>query len=212
MNRACSPWQHAAVMQVIGLTGGIGAGKSTVAAMLAGHGAIVIDVDQLGREVIGPNGAAVERVVAHFGEGVRGADQAIDRPALAQLVFGDQDALAALTAISHPAINDLLDERLNEIEAAQPDAVVVLDMAVLTESTLGRGIAHPYEQVIVVEAPRDVRMKRLIERGLTEADAAARMASQADDAQRRKIATHIIENGGDLEQLAIAVAAVWDEL
>ena len=199
-------------MLIIGLTGGIGAGKSTVAELLRGHGAVVVDVDALGREVIGPSGSAVEAVVARFGEEVRGADGSIDRPALAGKVFSDPEALAALNAISHPAIDQLLDERLSEIADRAPDRIVVLDMAVLAESDLGRGITHSYEVVIVVEAPREVRIERLVDRGLTVEDAEARMASQATDAERRTLADHVIDNRGDLDELAQAVARLWDEL
>ena len=197
---------------VVGLTGGIGVGKSTVAELLAGLGATIVDVDGLGREVIAPGGRAVDAVVARFGEQVRGADGGIARPALAAVVFGDSESLAALNAISHPAINELLDERLDAVAAATPDAAVVLDMAVLTESTLGRGIRNPYQQVIVVEAPREVRIGRLIGRGMTEADAVARMASQASDEERRAIADFVIDNGGDLDQLAARVAELWTAL
>jgi len=154
-------------MKVVGLTGGIGVGKSTVATMLADRGAVVVDVDALGRAVIAPDGPAVEAVVERFGEQVRASDGSIDRAALAPIVFGDPAALSDLNGISHPAIDEMLDTLLCDLASERPDAVVVLDMAVLTESTLGRSITHPYRQVIVVEAPTDVRMARLIERGHT---------------------------------------------
>lgn len=199
-------------MRVIGLTGGIGAGKSTVAEMLAAHGAVVIDVDELGREVIDAHGEAVDDVVARFGEQVRASDGGIDRAALASIVFGNPDELAALNAISHPAIDRLLERRLHDIDDTSPHAIVVLDMAVLTETTLGRNIAHPYELVIVVEADRNTRVARLAERGLTRSDAEARMASQANDADRRAIADYVISNNGDLIELANAVTDLWTRL
>lgn len=199
-------------MQVVGLTGGIGSGKSTVAAMFADRGAEVIDVDQLGRAVIAPGGAAVEAVVKRFGTEVRAADGSIDRGALAPIVFGDPAALADLNAISHPAIDALLDEQLDRLAVDRPDGVVILDMAVLTESTLGRTIRHPYRQVVVVEAPTDVRIARLIARGHTPEDAAARMASQTGDAERRAIADFVITNDGDLAVLRERVDRVWAEL
>lgn len=203
-------------MKVIGLTGGIGVGKSTVAAMLADLGAHVIDVDGLGRAVIAAGGSAVDAVVDRFGPEVLSGDGSIDRAKLAPLVFGDAAELAALNAISHPAIDELLDAELVELAAAEPDSgpetVVVLDMAVLTESTLGRKITHPYEQVIVVEAPSDIRISRLIQRGHTPEDAAARMASQTGDDERRAIADHIIVNDTDLDTLRARVADLWTRL
>ncbi len=199
-------------MQVIGLTGGIGVGKSTAAAMLADHGATIIDVDGLGRQVIAAGGSAVDAVVERFGESVRADDGAIDRRTLAGLVFGDADALTALNEISHPAINALLDEQLTDLARAGPNAIVVLDMAVLAESTLGQGISHAYEQVIVVEAPTDVRITRLLGRGLTREDAEARMASQASDVERRAIADHVVSNNADLGVLRRSIEQLWTEL
>lgn len=199
-------------MLVIGLTGGIGAGKSTVSGMLGRRGAVVIDVDALGREVIGPGGSAVDAVIDRFGEEVRGTDGSIDRRALAGKVFGDPEALAALNAISHPAIDGLLDRRLSDVAESAPDSIVVLDMAVLAESELGRGIGHPYELVVVVEAPRETRIERLVERGLTVEDAEARMASQATDDERRALAEFVIGNGGDLDELGRVVAELWGRL
>jgi dephospho-CoA kinase len=197
---------------IVGLTGGIGAGKSTVAGLLARRGAVVIDVDQLGRQVVGPGGAVVDAVLDRFGADLRAGDGGIDRALLAERVFGDTEALAALTAISHPAINALLDETVAEIEAHTPDSIVVYDMAVLAESELGRGIVHGYELVVVVEAPADVRLERVVERGLARADARARMASQATDEERRALADFVIGNGGTVEALADSVAALWSRL
>ncbi len=199
-------------MKVIGLTGGIGVGKTTVAELFEGHGAVVVDCDALGREVIAPGGLAVDAVVERFGDVVRADDGSIDRAALAPIVFGDPDALADLNAISHPAINTLLDERLEAIKDRDANAVVILDMAVLTESDLGQGITNAYETVVVVEAPVDVRLERLIARGHTEEDARGRMASQATDDERRAIADVIIVNDGELDHLAEEVADAWRQL
>jgi dephospho-CoA kinase len=139
-------------LRIIGLTGGMGAGKSTVASMLAARGALVVDVDGLGRAVLEPDGEAYAAVVERFGSGVVGEDGRIDRAALAAMVFGDPTALADLTAISHPAINRTLDRWLDSVPA---DAVVVLDMAILVESNLGRDLpsGRGYDTVVVVEAP-----------------------------------------------------------
>ena len=189
-------------MLVVGLTGGIGTGKSTVATLLGERGAVVIDVDALGRDVIAPGGRARDAVVERFGTA--------DRVELAARVFADPDELAALEAISHPAINAELDERL----AALPDgAVVVLDMAILVESDLGQlDSGRGYTVVVTVEAPLAARLERLVERGLTEADARARMANQATDAQRRAVADHVIVNDGDLPALERQVDALWHAL
>lgn len=199
-------------MLIVGLTGGIGAGKSSVARLLAGHGAAVVDVDALGREIIAPGGSAVQAVLDRFGSELAGSDGGIDRPALASIVFNDTDELAALNEISHPAINELLDERIGAIAAAGSADVVVLDMAVLVESTLGRDTKFPYEVVITVEAPPDVRLERLVERGLAAEDAKARLASQATDEQRREAADFVIGNGGGPDELADATAQLWDAL
>jgi dephospho-CoA kinase len=193
-------------MIVVGLTGGIGAGKSTVARLMAARGADVIDVDAVGRSVLRRrDGAAYARVVSRFGAGVVGADGEIDRALLAAKVFGDEAALADLTAISHPAINAELARRLNRATSE----VVVLDMAVLVESDLGRGL---YKVVVVVEAPWPVRLERLLGRGLTEAEAAARRDAQATDAARRKIADHVLLNDDGLSPLAAAVDRMWPKL
>ncbi len=199
-------------MLIVGLTGGIGAGKSTVARLLAGHGAAVVDVDALGREIIAPGGSAVQAVLERFGSELASPDGGIDRPALASIVFNDPDELADLNDISHPAINELLDERIESIGAAGTTDVVVLDMAVLTESTLGRNTRFPYEIVVTVEAPPDIRLERLIERGMTSEDAKARLASQATDEQRREVSNFVIGNGGGSDELAAATEKLWEAL
>jgi dephospho-CoA kinase len=190
-------------MFVIGLTGGIGSGKSTVAAMLAARGAHVIDCDGLGRLVAEPDGRAYAAIVERFGRGIVAADGRIDRPALARIVFADPAALAELNAITHPAIDAAILDRLAGLPG---DAVVVLDMAVLTESDLGKGI---YEHVVVVETDDALRVPRLVARGLSEADARARIASQATDAERRAVADDVVSNRGDLHALEAEVDALW---
>jgi len=195
---------------IIGLTGGIGSGKSTVAGLLAAHGAAVIDVDALGRSVIAPGGRAETAVLAEFGPGVADADGHIDRAALAGAVFGDAAALTRLTAISHPAINAELVER---IDALPDDAIVVLDMAILVESHLGRiDPAHSYSRVVVVEAPEALRVERAVARGMREADVRARIASQATDAERRAVADVVVANDIDLHALGEQVDACWAQV
>lgn len=193
-------------MFVVGLTGGIGSGKTTVANLLAARGAHVIDCDGLGRVVAEPDGRAYAGMVERFGPGIVAADGRIDRPALAKIVFNDAAALADLNAITHPAIDA---EILDRLAALPDDAIVVLDMAVLTESNLGKGI---YQFVVVVEADHDGRVERLIARGHTEADARARMASQATDEQRRAIADVVVHNRGDLGSLEREVDTLWARL
>jgi dephospho-CoA kinase len=201
-------------MVIVGLTGGIGSGKSTVASMLAGRGAAVIDCDQLGREVIGPGGLAERPVRERFGSSVVGPNGHVDRRALAAAVFGDPAALAELTAISHPAINAMLGARLLALKLGDggrpPPAVVVLDMAVLVESQLGVIDGAPvYDPVVVVEAPWPARLERLRARGMAEADAVARRDAQATDADRRRRADVIIRNDGDLAALERHVDRLW---
>lgn len=199
--------------RIIGLTGGIGTGKSTVAAMLADRGAHVIDVDGVARAVIEPGGGAHEAVVERFGADIV-TDGRIDRAALAAEVFGDPAALADLTAISHPASNEVMSA---EVAAQAPDAVVVLDMAVLVEyPRLGRwgdGPEGGYQKVLVVEAPLEVRLDRLeAQRGMARDDALARIRSQVSDAERRRVADWVVDNGGDLDALASRVAELWPQL
>jgi dephospho-CoA kinase len=191
---------------VVGLTGGIGVGKTTVARMLARHGAVVIDCDRLGRTVVEPGGRAHAAVLARFGEGIRRDDSSIDRPALARLVFGDARALADLNAITHPAIDA---EIAAAVATAAPDAIVVLDMAVLVETDLGAG---QYDLVAVVEAPLEVRLARLDRRGMTRDEALARIANQASDAQRRAKGALFLENSGTEADLEVAVGVLWREL
>ncbi|MXZ76938.1 MAG: dephospho-CoA kinase [Acidimicrobiia bacterium] len=200
-------------MLVVGLTGGIGAGKSTAAARFAELGAAVIDVDAIGREVLASGGRAESGVIDVFGPGILDEDGCIDRGKVAAEVFGRPDRLAALEAISHPAINAELDMQLRDMADEGEIQVVVLDMAVLTESRLGQlESGRGYTKVVVVEAPEEVRLPRLLERGLTEDQARARIGSQATNAQRRAIADHVIVNDGTPEELAAAVDQIWAEL
>jgi dephospho-CoA kinase len=188
----------------IGLTGGIGSGKSTVAALLAGRGAQVVDADRIAREVLEPGTPGLAAVVAEFGPGVVGPDGALDRAALASIVFGDPAARARLDGIVHPLVR----ARAAEAVAAAPaDAVVVQDVPLLVET----GQAGSFDLVLVVEADPGTRVARLVGRGLSADDARARMASQATDEQRRAVADVVLRNDGDRAALAAAVDRFWDE-
>jgi dephospho-CoA kinase len=188
----------------IGLTGGIGSGKSTVAALLTQHGARVVDADRIAREVVEPGTPGLAAVVAEFGEGVLTPEGALDRPALAALVFGDPAARARLDAVVHPLVRS----RAAELVAAAPaDAVVVQDVPLLVET----GQASSFDLVLVVEADVGTRVARLVERGLTAEDARARIASQATDEQRRAVADVVLRNDGDREALAVQVDRFWTE-
>jgi dephospho-CoA kinase len=189
----------------IGLTGGIGSGKSTVAARFAELGALVIDADVLAREVVEPGTPGLSAVVSRFGDGVLRPDGSLDRPALAKLVFDDPPALAALNAIVHP----LVAARRAELMAdAGPDAVVVSDVPLLVET----GMAGDFDAVVVVEAPLSDRLARLAARGMAEAEARARIARQASDEERRAVATVLLDNSGSRDELARQVDAAWERL
>jgi dephospho-CoA kinase len=197
-------------MLIVGLTGGIGSGKSTVAGLLAARGARVIDVDAIGRQVLEPGGRAQQGVTDEFGAGVLAADGSIDRAALASVVFADAAALARLTSVSHPAINA---ELVEQLRALPDDVIAVLDMAVLAESQLGRADErYRYRFVVTVEAPPAVREDRAVARGAARDDVRRRMAQQATDAQRRQLADVVIVNDGTLAELTDQVDALWRRL
>jgi len=190
-------------MLLIGLTGGIGSGKSAVATRLAELGAIVIDADAIAREVVEPGTDGLAEVVAEFGPEVLTATGELDRPALGRLVFADPQRRQALERIIHPRVR----ARSAEILSTAPDdAVVVNDIPLLVET----GQAKNFPLVIVVLAAEDVRVARLLrDRGMSEEDARARIAAQATDEQRREVADIVIVNDGTLEDLRVAVDAAW---
>ncbi|XVU27486.1 dephospho-CoA kinase [Actinoplanes sp. CA-054009] len=186
----------------VGLTGGIGAGKSAVARRLARHGAVIIDSDLLAREVVEPGTPGLAEVVAAFGAGVLTADGALDRPALAAKVFGDDEARRRLEKIIHPRVR----RRAADLHAeAGPEAIVVNDIPLLVET----GQTASFHLVIVVEATREARVARLVKtRGMTEEQATARIAAQAGDAQRRPAADILLINDGSLGDLEKQVDAI----
>jgi dephospho-CoA kinase len=193
--------------RLVGLTGGIGSGKSTVAAMLRDRGATVVDADEVARAVVEPGEPALAALIERFGDGILDADGRLDRPRLAAIAFADDDGRKALGEITWPAIGEEFERRIRE---APDDAVVICDVPLLVESKAAA--ARPYVAVVVVEAPLDLRLDRLEVRGVPRDDAQRRMAAQATDEERREVATHVIDNGGDLESLARQVDEVWADL
>jgi dephospho-CoA kinase len=190
---------------MVGLTGGIGAGKSAVADRLAELGAVVIDADRLAREAVAPGTDGLAEVVAAFGPELLTPDGALDRPALARRVFGDDDARRRLEGIIHPRVRARTAEL---VAAAPPDAVVVNDVPLLVEA----GLAAAYGVVIVVLAEEGARVARLVgTRGMTPDEAQARIRTQASDEQRRAVADVVIVNDGTLAELHEKVDAVWRE-
>ncbi len=200
-------------MHLVGLTGGIGSGKSTVARLLAERGAIVVDADQVAREVVEPGEPALDEIAERFGADVIDPQGRLDRAAVAAIVFGDAEARRDLEAITHPRIAEGVAARIAEAQAAE-DAdgrtrTVVVDHPLLVES----GSADGFPTVIVVVAPEEERVRRLVEyRGMDESDARARVAAQADDDTRRAAATHVVDNGGAPEDLVPQVDAVLADL
>ncbi|MBM3658490.1 MAG: dephospho-CoA kinase [Actinobacteria bacterium] len=194
-------------MLLVGLTGGIGSGKSTVARLLEGRGAVIVDADQVARDVVEPGMPAFTQLVERFGPEILGPDGRLDRPRLAEIAFATEEGTAALNAITHPAVGE---EFLRRMAAAPEDGIVVCDVPLLVESEDAR--SRGYEFVIVVEAPRELRLERLAGRGVPRPDAEARMAKQATDEQRRAHATWVVDNSGDLASLEQQVATIWAAL
>jgi dephospho-CoA kinase len=190
-------------VKLVGLTGGIGAGKSSVSALLAAKGAVIVDADAIVREVQSRGTEVFDAIVERFGAGVVGPDGELDRPALAAIVFGDPDALKELNALVHPAVGVEVLRRVDEQRGT--DSVVVLDVPLLVES--GR---HSASGVIVVDVPVEVAVERLVrDRGMTEDEARARMARQASREERLAKADLVIDNSGSREALAAAVDRAW---
>lgn len=189
---------------VVGLTGGIGSGKSTVAAMLAERGAVVVDADRLARDAVAIGKVGHRAVVDRFGAEVVAVDGSLDRRALAGVVFDDPSALADLNAIVHPPVRAAIAARLAELSGS--DAVVVLEIPLLVES----GRSYGESAVVVVDCPEDVALRRLVDgRGMDEADARRRMAAQIPRAERLAAADLVIDNSGPLEALEPQFAELW---
>lgn len=190
-------------MILLGLTGGIGSGKSTVSAMLADRGAVIIDADAIVRELQAPGQPLLAELAAEFGDSILGADGSLDRAALAAAAFGDKEKVAALNRIVHPAVGREMNRRLEE--QRDTDNVVVLDIPLLAENPR-KGLCG----VIVVDVPVDTAVERLMKhRGFSESDARARVANQASRETRLAIADRVLDNSGDIASLESQVNEVW---
>ena len=196
-------------MQLIGLTGGIASGKSTIASRLASHGAVVVDAARIAREVVEPGTPALAAIAERFGDGVIAPDGSLDRPALGAIVFGDPEALQALNGITHPAVMAESTARFRAAGEADPDAIVVYDVPLLVESAN----EYRFDRVVVAHADAETRIRRLVElRGMDRAEAERRIRSQASDDERLAIADVVIETGGTLAHTLEQVDALWEEL
>lgn len=194
-------------MLLVGLTGGIGSGKSTVAAMLVARGAAVVDADQIARDVVAPETPAFRRVVERFGCEVVAPDGTLDRARLAGVVFADDRARDDLNAIVHPEVMRVIEARVEELKAT--DSVVVLDVPLLVEV----GGAGGLDLVVVVEAREETRVERLArDRGMTSEDVRARIAAQASSRERRALADVVIENDAGEDELRASVDELWELL
>jgi dephospho-CoA kinase len=190
----------------VGLTGGIGAGKSEISRRLAAQGAVIIDADLIAREVVAPGTDGLASVVAAFGPDVLGPDGALDRVALGDVVFADKQKLASLNGIVHP----LVGARMRELEElAGPGSVLVHDVPLIAENDL----AGSYDLVVVVDVPPRIQLDRLVRlRGMSREQAQARMAAQATREQRLAIADIVVDNSGSLAELDRQVGELWTEL
>lgn len=192
---------------LVGLTGGIGSGKSSVAALLAERGARVVDADVVAREVVARGSAGLGQVVAEFGAQVLGPDNGLDRAALADIVFADSQARERLNSIVHPLVAARIEDLL---AAGATEGVLVYDVPLLVEGSVQD--RHDFDLILVVEAPEELRTQRLVrDRGMTEEQVRTRLATQASDEQRRTVADVVIVNDGSESDLRLAVDRVWTE-
>ncbi len=193
-------------MDVVGLTGGIAAGKSTVARRLAELGAVVIDADHLAREAVTPGSRGLAAIVERFGDAVLGDDGSLDRAALGRIVFADEEARRALNGIVHPEVRRLYAEAVANARADDPDVVIVYDVPLLAEARA----ADEFGTIVVVDAPADVRIARLVElRGMDRKEAENRVGSQVSDADRRAMADVIIDSAGTIDETIAQTDALW---
>jgi dephospho-CoA kinase len=196
-------------MPLLALTGGIASGKSTIAARLAEHGAVIVDADRIVRDVQSPGSPVLGELAAAFGDDVIAPDGSLDRGALGARVFGDRAQLDRLNAIVHPAVREESARRFAVAFADDPDAVVVYDVPLLVEARAD----DPWDLIVVADAPAEVRARRLVDlRGLTEDEARARLASQVSDAERRALADVLIDTSGTLDGTRAQADALWERV
>ncbi len=200
---------HPRRVPLLALTGGIASGKSTIAALLADHGAVIVDADAIVREVQSPGSPVLDEIAGAFGGDVLRSDGSLDRAALGTLVFGHPERLARLNALVHPAVRAESQRRFEAAFAADPAAVVVYDVPLLAEARAG----DAWDLVVVADSPTELRVRRLVEnRGLTEADARARIGSQASDEERRALADVVIDTATDMDATRRQVDELWERL
>ena len=198
-------------MRIIGLTGGIAAGKSTVSRRWAEHGGIVVDADRLARDAVAPGSPGLAQVAERFGPTVIAADGSLDRPALGAIVFSDPVARKDLEAITHPEVWRLAQRAFDAAEAADPDAVVVYDVPLLAEARGSRPLR--FDAVVVVDAPAAQRIERLVaHRNMPRDEAERRVAAQASDADRLALADHVVDATGSLDQTVRSADEVWSRI
>lgn len=196
-------------MLLVALTGGIASGKSTVARRLAEHGAVVVDADQVAREVVEPGEPALRRIAEEFGADMIAADGTLDRAALGAVVFSDPEARQRLNEITHPAVLERSRARFAEAAAADPHAIVVYDIPLLVEA----GRTDEFDLVVVVHAAAETRVSRMVElRGMTRDEAQHRLRSQATDTDRLAIADVVIDADGTLDETLAQTDALWANL
>jgi dephospho-CoA kinase len=196
-------------VRILGLTGGIAAGKSVVARRLAELGAVHVDADALAREVVEPGTPALEAIRRRFGDAVISPDGTLDRAALGAIVFSDADARSDLNRITHPAVRRRSQERFAEAAAADPDGIIVYDVPLLVEGAR----RDEFERIVVVHADRENRLRRLVElRGMTPEDSARRIDAQATDEERLAVADDVIDTNGTLDETLRQVDALWERL
>jgi dephospho-CoA kinase len=198
-------------VKLIGLTGGIASGKSTVGARLAELGAVLVDADRLAREVVEPGTPGLAAIAERFGPSVISADGSLNRPALGALIFANADDRAALNDITHPAIWRRAKELFAEAEEADPDVIIVYDVPLLAEAAADRPMR--FDTIVVVHADVETRVKRMVElRGMSEDEARGRIRSQASDDERLRFADVVIDSNGSLDETLAQVDSLWADL